>query len=199
MSNNLHWGWFVVYAYPQICFRGDWLMLRALFSEFCWVLNCTELIGCLCWQWLWSLIMVLILEARWFGLEKGYWIWCSGDLDEWASAKGLCKQLCRFCLWISWGFTLSNCHVNMGICTFLMFYGGNSSLLLFFCVNIASWPVIFIQFSLSSFCCCSQSSSKGKGDEYWLIWRFEGEATLSDLMLSKEFPYNVGISPLLNF
>ncbi|XP_077245148.1 serine/Threonine kinase domain protein [Tasmannia lanceolata] len=36
-----------------------------------------------------------------------------------------------------------------------------------------------------------ERSSKGKGDEYWLIWRFEGEATLSDLMLSKEFPYNV--------
>lgn len=37
-----------------------------------------------------------------------------------------------------------------------------------------------------------EKSSKGKGaDEYWLIWRFEGEETLSDLMLSKEFPYNV--------
>ncbi|KAJ6803757.1 serine/threonine-protein kinase STN7, chloroplastic [Iris pallida] len=37
-----------------------------------------------------------------------------------------------------------------------------------------------------------ESSSKGKGaGEYWLIWRFEGEETLSDLMLSKEFPYNV--------
>ncbi|KAL6012730.1 Serine/threonine-protein kinase stn7, chloroplastic [Asimina triloba] len=37
-----------------------------------------------------------------------------------------------------------------------------------------------------------ESSSKGKGSgEYWLIWKFEGEATLSDLMLSKEFPYNV--------
>lgn len=68
---------------------------------------------------------------------------------------------------------------------------------LFLCVNIASWPVIFIQFSLSGFCCCSQSSSKGKGGEYWLIWRFEGETTLSDLMLSKEFPYNVGyLSPV---
>lgn len=30
-----------------------------------------------------------------------------------------------------------------------------------------------------------------KGDEYWLIWRFEGESTLSDLMASREFPYNV--------
>ncbi|XP_020265049.1 serine/threonine-protein kinase STN7, chloroplastic [Asparagus officinalis] len=37
-----------------------------------------------------------------------------------------------------------------------------------------------------------ESSSKGKeAGEYWLIWRFEGEETLSDLMLSKEFPYNV--------
>ncbi|KAK1297910.1 hypothetical protein QJS10_CPB14g00454 [Acorus calamus] len=36
-----------------------------------------------------------------------------------------------------------------------------------------------------------ERSSKTKGGEYWLIWRFEGEDTLSDLMLSKEFPYNV--------
>ncbi|XP_039051768.1 LOW QUALITY PROTEIN: serine/threonine-protein kinase STN7, chloroplastic-like [Hibiscus syriacus] len=35
-----------------------------------------------------------------------------------------------------------------------------------------------------------EGSSK-KGGEYWLVWRFEGEATLSDLMQSKEFPYNV--------
>lgn len=43
-----------------------------------------------------------------------------------------------------------------------------------------------------------QSSSK-KGGEYWLVWRFEGEATLQDLMLSKEFPYNVGVSHMLPF
>ncbi|CAL5421521.1 serine/threonine-protein kinase STN7, chloroplastic [Camellia sinensis] len=36
-----------------------------------------------------------------------------------------------------------------------------------------------------------ETSSKKGGEEYWLIWRFEGEATLSDLMLSKDFPYNV--------
>ncbi|KAK4788798.1 hypothetical protein SAY86_020117 [Trapa natans] len=35
-----------------------------------------------------------------------------------------------------------------------------------------------------------ESSSK-KGGEYWLIWRFEGESTLADLIQSKEFPYNV--------
>ncbi|CAA3014168.1 serine threonine- kinase STN7, chloroplastic [Olea europaea subsp. europaea] len=35
-----------------------------------------------------------------------------------------------------------------------------------------------------------ESSSK-KGAEYWLIWRFEGVATLADLLQSKEFPYNV--------
>ncbi|GMN38818.1 hypothetical protein TIFTF001_008042 [Ficus carica] len=35
-----------------------------------------------------------------------------------------------------------------------------------------------------------ESSSK-KGSEYWLLWRYEGEATLADLMQSKEFPYNV--------
>ena len=33
--------------------------------------------------------------------------------------------------------------------------------------------------------------SKKKGGEYWLIWRYEGESTLSDLMQSKDFPYNV--------
>ncbi|KAF3774037.1 Serine/threonine-protein kinase [Nymphaea thermarum] len=36
-----------------------------------------------------------------------------------------------------------------------------------------------------------ERSAKGKGQEYWLIWRYEGESTLSDLMLSKDFPYNV--------
>ncbi|PIA63524.1 hypothetical protein AQUCO_00201102v1 [Aquilegia coerulea] len=36
----------------------------------------------------------------------------------------------------------------------------------------------------------AKKSSK-KGDEYWLLWRFEGDSTLADLMLSKEFPYNV--------
>ncbi|CAN6359285.1 unnamed protein product [Urochloa humidicola] len=37
-----------------------------------------------------------------------------------------------------------------------------------------------------------ESKAKGKGaEEYWLIWRFEGEVTLYDLMQSKEFPYNV--------
>lgn len=42
----------------------------------------------------------------------------------------------------------------------------------------------------------SQSKSKGRGGgEYWLIWRFEGEDTLADLIQSKEFPYNV--SPTL--
>lgn len=35
-----------------------------------------------------------------------------------------------------------------------------------------------------------ESSSKKQG-EYWLIWRFEGESTLADLMASREFPYNV--------
>ncbi|KAG5068652.1 hypothetical protein AAZX31_01G080700 [Glycine max] len=35
-----------------------------------------------------------------------------------------------------------------------------------------------------------ESSSK-KAAEYWLIWRFEGDATLADLMQSRDFPYNV--------
>ncbi|XP_021754724.1 serine/threonine-protein kinase STN7, chloroplastic-like [Chenopodium quinoa] len=34
-----------------------------------------------------------------------------------------------------------------------------------------------------------EKSSKKEG-EYWLIWRFEGESTLSDLLTSREFPYN---------
>ncbi|MED6151165.1 Serine/threonine-protein kinase stn7, chloroplastic [Stylosanthes scabra] len=35
-----------------------------------------------------------------------------------------------------------------------------------------------------------ESSSK-KATEYWLIWRFEGDATLADLLQSRDFPYNV--------
>ncbi|KAK4484275.1 hypothetical protein RD792_011501 [Penstemon davidsonii] len=34
-------------------------------------------------------------------------------------------------------------------------------------------------------------NSPKKGAEYWLIWKFEGESTLADLLQSKEFPYNV--------
>lgn len=36
-----------------------------------------------------------------------------------------------------------------------------------------------------------EKSSKSKGEEYWLVWRYEGDATLADLMTSKDFPYNV--------
>ncbi|KAL3644636.1 Serine/threonine-protein kinase stn7, chloroplastic [Castilleja foliolosa] len=36
-----------------------------------------------------------------------------------------------------------------------------------------------------------RESSAKKGVEYWLIWKFEGESTLADLVQSKEFPYNV--------
>lgn len=35
-----------------------------------------------------------------------------------------------------------------------------------------------------------ENSSK-KGPEYWLIWKYEGQSTLADLLQSKEFPYNV--------
>lgn len=35
-----------------------------------------------------------------------------------------------------------------------------------------------------------ESSSK-KAAEYWLIWRFEGDSTLADLLQNREFPYNV--------
>lgn len=45
--------------------------------------------------------------------------------------------------------------------------------------------------SIYTFLYLCQSSSK-KGAEYWLIWKFEGESTLADLIQSKEFPYNVG-------
>ncbi|EYU34597.1 hypothetical protein ABFS82_05G029500 [Erythranthe guttata] len=34
-------------------------------------------------------------------------------------------------------------------------------------------------------------NSGKKGSEYWLIWKFEGESTLADLLQNKEFPYNV--------
>lgn len=36
-----------------------------------------------------------------------------------------------------------------------------------------------------------RENSTSKEEEYWLVWRYEGDATLADLMLSKEFPYNV--------
>ncbi|XP_066366979.1 serine/threonine-protein kinase STN7, chloroplastic-like [Miscanthus floridulus] len=36
-----------------------------------------------------------------------------------------------------------------------------------------------------------ETKAKGRAEEYWIIWRFEGEDTLYDLMQSKEFPYNV--------
>ncbi|GAB4828909.1 hypothetical protein Ancab_018570 [Ancistrocladus abbreviatus] len=35
-----------------------------------------------------------------------------------------------------------------------------------------------------------ESSSK-KGGEYWLIWRYEGDFTLAELLPSRDFPYNV--------
>ncbi|MCO5571841.1 hypothetical protein L7F22_025589 [Adiantum nelumboides] len=38
-----------------------------------------------------------------------------------------------------------------------------------------------------------EKSSKSKGEEYWLVWRYEGDATLSDLTASKDFPYNVSL------
>ncbi|KAK7275194.1 hypothetical protein RIF29_16303 [Crotalaria pallida] len=34
-------------------------------------------------------------------------------------------------------------------------------------------------------------TSAKKASEYWLIWNFEGDATLADLVQSREFPYNV--------
>lgn len=45
--------------------------------------------------------------------------------------------------------------------------------------------------SCADFVCGFLESSSKKGGEYWLIWRFEGEATLADLIQSKDFPYNV--------
>ncbi|GAB2297066.1 Serine/threonine-protein kinase stn7, chloroplastic [Dionaea muscipula] len=35
-----------------------------------------------------------------------------------------------------------------------------------------------------------EGSSK-KGAEYWLLWRYEGDSTLQELLLSRDFPYNV--------
>ncbi|XP_027362309.1 serine/threonine-protein kinase STN7, chloroplastic isoform X2 [Abrus precatorius] len=34
-------------------------------------------------------------------------------------------------------------------------------------------------------------SSTKKAAEYWLIWRYEGDSTLADLLQNREFPYNV--------
>ena len=48
----------------------------------------------------------LSLERRWLGVEKSYRIWCSGNLDEWACSKSLCKQLCWFFVRLSWGVAL---------------------------------------------------------------------------------------------
>ncbi|GMH15219.1 hypothetical protein Nepgr_017060 [Nepenthes gracilis] len=42
-------------------------------------------------------------------------------------------------------------------------------------------------------------SSSRKGGEYWLIWQFEGESTLAQLMLSRDFPYNVEMMILGEF
>ncbi|KAG6540872.1 hypothetical protein Mapa_017747 [Marchantia paleacea] len=36
-----------------------------------------------------------------------------------------------------------------------------------------------------------ETLSKGKGEEFWLVWRYEGDATLDDLIKDKNFPYNV--------
>ena len=36
-----------------------------------------------------------------------------------------------------------------------------------------------------------QSGGKGKGDEFWLVWKFEGDSTLADLIGGRDFPYNV--------
>lgn len=39
-------------------------------------------------------------------------------------------------------------------------------------------------------CIMVQSLGKGK-EEFWLVWRYEGDATLDTLMSDKNFPYNV--------
>jgi serine/threonine protein kinase len=36
-----------------------------------------------------------------------------------------------------------------------------------------------------------ESNPNKKGDEFWLVWRYEGKETLADLMANKDFPYNV--------
>lgn len=43
--------------------------------------------------------------------EEGKWIWCSRNLDEWESMKSLCKQLCIFCLWLSWELYYEGCWI----------------------------------------------------------------------------------------
>ncbi|GBG70956.1 hypothetical protein CBR_g8256 [Chara braunii] len=34
------------------------------------------------------------------------------------------------------------------------------------------------------------NKANGREESFWLIWRFEGESTLADLMQAKDFPYN---------
>eukprot|EP00270_Netrium_digitus_P006939 TRINITY_DN2001_c0_g1_i3.p1 TRINITY_DN2001_c0_g1~~TRINITY_DN2001_c0_g1_i3.p1 ORF type:complete len:615 (+),score=150.37 TRINITY_DN2001_c0_g1_i3:235-2079(+) len=36
-----------------------------------------------------------------------------------------------------------------------------------------------------------ESKGRAGGEEFWLVWKYEGDATLADIMLSKDFPYNV--------
>lgn len=74
----------------------------------------------------------------------------------------LCTAFLRFAM------ALQYCHYLAGIAP-IKFWG----------------PLVY------AFLCLSQNSAK-KGAEYWLIWKFEGESTLADLIQSKEFPYNVG-------
>lgn len=126
-----------------------------------------------------------LLERRWSSLEEGYWIWCSRDLDEWAAFEGLVQvavlifctdflrcysSICRLVLLIWYEEKRVSIYiVRKSVAYFLMHF------------YFLKWNFLLIPF---------QNSSK-KGAQYWLLWRFEGEATLSDLMLSKDFPYNV--------
>ena len=48
-----------------------------------------------------------------------------------------------------------------------------------------------VMLGLQPCCLVVQSGGKGKGDEFWLVWKFEGESTLADLMKARDFPYNV--------
>lgn len=114
------------------------------------------------------------LEGRWLSLEEGNWIWCCRNLDEWACTKSLRKQLCRFCLWLSWGVAL------------LHLIPPNE----FWVFSVASFHILVLVMKIV-LTNCLQTSAK-KDSEYWLIWRFEGDSTLADLMQSREFPYNVG-------
>lgn len=40
-----------------------------------------------------------------------------------------------------------------------------------------------------------QEKTKGRFGQFWLVWKFEGSNTLADVLVAKDFPYNVSSNP----